>query len=289
MVCIIWASGFVVVKIALSFVKPLTLSGVRYFGGFLLLLPLMALRGELKRDPAPGHWWHLLVIGLCAYTIGNGTLFWGLQFLSATTGSFLLTLIPIPVLFLGILRLKEIPSRWQFVGLLVALAGGALFFSPGLHADELLAVGVVGVGLLAFGVFGVVGREVARSGQVKALTLTAIPLGLGGGIGLLVAGVIEGLPNSGWPLGELGITGWVSILWLVVINTALAYWLYNHALQSLTALEMNVLLNLSPLVTAIVAAMLLHEQVSPVQLMGMVVLILGVSTVQWGRKDKVGG
>jgi len=274
LVCVIWASSFVLVKMGLAYLKPLTLAGLRYFTAFLLLLPLMAFRGELKRDPAPGYWGRLFLIGLCAYTIGNGALFWGLQYLPATTGSFLLGLVPIPILFLGILRLKEIPSVWQVVGLLVTLGGGWLFFSPGMSAGEPLAVGIVGIGLLAFAVFGILGREVAKAQQVPTVVLTAIPLGFGGGLVLILALAMEGMPS-------LSLAGLAIVLWLAAINTALGYLLYNHALRTLTALEMNVLLNLSPLGTAILAALFLHEQVLPVQLIGIVALILGVSVVQW--------
>lgn len=275
LVCAIWASSFVIVKMALAHIGPLALAGMRYFAAFLLLLPLMARRGELTRDPAPGHWWHLAAIGVCAYAIGNGTLYWGLQYLPATTGSFLLTLIPVGVLLLGILRLKEVPTRWQVVGLVVALGGGALFFSPGLRAGELRAVVVVGAGLLAFAVFGVLGREVARTGRVATLSLTAIPLGIGGGLALIVALVVEGLPS-------VSLAGWTIVLWLAAINTAVAYLLYNHSLRTLTALEMNVILNLSPLGTALLAALFLREQVTTAQWVGIVVLILGVCVVQWG-------
>ncbi|MBL7063079.1 MAG: EamA family transporter [Anaerolineae bacterium] len=277
LVCVIWASSFVLVKMGLACLKPLTLAGLRYFTAFLLLLPLMVRNGGLRRDPAPGHWGRLFLIGLCAYAIGNGTLFWGLQYLPATTGSFLLGLVPVPILFLGILCLKEMPSAWQVVGLLISLAGGWLFFSPGLGAGEPLVVGVVGVGLLGFAVFGVLGREVAKAQQVQTVALTAIPLGFGGGLLLLLALVVEGLP-------DFSLAGLVIVLWLAAINTALAYMLYNHALRTLTALEMNVLLNLSPLGTALLAALLLHEQMVPVQILGMIIVILGVSAVQWGGR-----
>jgi len=287
LVCVIWASSFVFVKMGLVYLKPLTLAGLRYFTAFLLLLPLMARRGGRRggetqplRDLAAGYWSRLFIIGLCAYTIGNGTLFWGLQYLPATTGSFLLTLVPIPILFLGILRLKEMPTWWQVVGLLVTLGGGWLFFSTGMGAGEPLAVAVVGSGLLAFAVFGILGREVAKAQQVPTVALTAIPLGFGGGLVLLLALVVEGMPS--FSLAGLGI-----VLWLAAINTALAYLLYNHALRTLTALEMNVLLNLSPLGTAILAALLLREQMVTVQWTGVVVLILGVSVVQWGGRRQV--
>jgi drug/metabolite transporter (DMT)-like permease len=70
------------------------------------------------------------------------------------------------------------------------------------------------------------------------------------------------------------------VLWLAAVNTALGYVLYNHALQSLTAFEMNVLLNLSPIWTALMGWLLLDEILTTLQVAGMVVVILGVMLVQ---------
>jgi len=274
LVSAIWASSPVIVKMGLAHMEPLTLAGMRYFAAFLVLLPLMVRRGGLKSNPAPGYWTRLFLMGLCAYTIGNGTLFWGLQYLPATTGSFLLSLIPLPVLFLAMIWLQEMPTRRQVMGLLATVGGSAAFFSPGLSAEEPLGVGVVALGLLAFAVFSILGREVARGQRVDTLPLTALPLGFGGGLLLLLAPLLERVPT-------LSLTGWAIVLWLAVINTAFAGLLYNHSLQMLTALELNVLLNLAPLETALLANILLGERVTPSQVIGMV--ILGVAVVQWGR------
>ncbi|OGK84827.1 MAG: hypothetical protein A2X52_06815 [Candidatus Rokubacteria bacterium GWC2_70_16] len=81
-----------IIKVGLAHMPPLTLAGLRYFAAFLLLLPAMALNGGLARNPAPGHWWQLFLMGLCAYPLSNGALFWGLQYVPATTGAFLFSL-----------------------------------------------------------------------------------------------------------------------------------------------------------------------------------------------------
>ena len=44
LVTIIWASSFVFVKMALAYMGPLTIAGLRYFIGFLILLPFLAPR-----------------------------------------------------------------------------------------------------------------------------------------------------------------------------------------------------------------------------------------------------
>jgi len=58
----------------------------------------------------------------------------------------------------------------------------------------------------------------------------------------------------------------------------------------LTALEMNVLLNLSPLGTAVLAWFLLDERLGVIQIIGIVAVIVGVALVQLeGLPDAMGG
>ncbi|MFQ5793926.1 MAG: DMT family transporter [Candidatus Bipolaricaulia bacterium] len=277
LVTLIWASSFVLVKIGLDYMGPLTMAGLRYFLAFLLLLPFMTRNRNITRSMPSRLWIRLFFIGLSAYTIGNGALFWGLKYVPATTGSFLFSLIPLPILFASVLWLKEIPTPLQLAGIVVSLVGSVLFFAPGFSAGESLGIGIVVVGLISFAGFAILGREVARDRQVDTLSLTAIPLAFGGGILLLVAFPMEGLPR--FPTMAWGI-----VLWLAVINTAFAYMLYYHSLQVLTAVEMNVMLNLAPLVTAVLAWFLLSERLGMIQIIGMITAIIGVVLVQWRRR-----
>jgi drug/metabolite transporter (DMT)-like permease len=266
---LIWASSFVFVKIGLDYMGPLTIAGLRYFLASLLLLPFVIHREKTKRPRTSSIWLRLFLIGFSAYAIGNGAMFWGLKYLPATTGSFMMGFSPLLILFAAAVWLKEIPTRRQIMGVVVALTGSVLFFSTGLRVGEPLGLGIVAVGLLGFLFFGILGREVAREQKVDTLSLTAIPLAFGGGLLLLVALPLEGLP-------AFSLTGWGIVLWLAVINTAFAYLLYNHSLQVLTALEMNVMLNLSPLGTAVLAWLLLDERLSIIQISGMIIAIIGV-------------
>ncbi|MFQ5898759.1 MAG: DMT family transporter [Candidatus Methylomirabilia bacterium] len=276
----IWASSFVIIKVGLAHAPPLTLAGLRYFAAFLLLLPWMAFGGGLTRNPARGHWGRLFLMGVCAYPLSNGALFWGLQYVPATTGAFLFSLLPLPSLFIALAWLREVPSRLQLIGLAVALVGSALFFAPGLSAGHPLALAVISFGVLAFGLFVVLSRSLARDRLVPTLPLTALPLGFGGGLLLVIALPLEGAASP-------SLQGWVAVLWLALVNTALAYFLYNHCLRIVTALELNVLLGLSPLGTALLASLLLGERVAALQVIGLVVAILGVLLVQWRSASSV--
>jgi drug/metabolite transporter (DMT)-like permease len=274
-VTLILGSTLPVVKVALHYLGPLTITSLRYSLAFLLLFPFMVHRGIVRHLPFR-LWIRLFCLGLGFYVIGNGALFWGLKYIPATTGSLLLSLVPLLVLAAGILWLKEVPTRWQLAGVVAGLAGSVLFFSPGFKAGEPLGMAVVAIGLAGSATLSILGREIARGRQVDTLSLTAIPLALGGGILLPIAFSTEGPPR-------FSAMAWAIVFVLAVVNTACVYTLYNHALRVLAAFEMSVIVNLTPLVTACWARLLLDERLSIIQTVGMLTVIVGVMLVQWGK------
>ena len=211
---LIWASSFIIVKIALEDFGPITIGGLRYFIGALILLPFM-LR-EKSASLSAKIWGWLLLLGISQYTIANVAIFWSLKYLPATTVSFLMGTITLSTLIVGIFLLKEIPSKLQSIGILITLGGGVLYFVRGLQAGEMLGLIIFGVGLIGFTIFGILGRKLAKAGTISTLRLTTIPLALGGIITLIIAAPLEGIPSA--PLSSWGL-----ILFLAAVNTAIAY------------------------------------------------------------------
>ncbi len=279
LVTIIWSSTFVIVKMGLESLGPLTIAGLRYLIGSLVLVPFLMLRRSSRAPVSKKLWPKLILIGISAYTIGNGALFWGLKYIPATTGSFLMSMIPLLVLFGGAILLKETPTRWQILGVFISLGGSALFFSSSLLPGEPQGLVILIIGLLGFMAFSLLGRGIARDKQLDTLRLTTLPLLVGGAVSLILAFIVEGVPSFTW-------NGLLIVSWLAIINTAIGYMLYNHSLQELTALEMNMVMNLSPLFTALLGWMLLGENLSTLQFIAMLVMIAGVILVQRGAKSR---
>lgn len=134
----------------------------------------------------------------------------------------------------GIFLLHEIPTRMQFIGVVVVLVGGVAFFSPGLRSGEPVGIMIVSIGLFGNAVFEILGREVQQKQLTDTLTLTAIPLGMGGIMLLPLALLIEGLP-------EAPLSIWAISLLLASLNTAVVYALMNHALKVLPTRYMHYL------------------------------------------------
>ena len=73
---------------------------------------------------------------------------------------------------------------------------------------------------------------------------------------------------------------------MAIVNSIISYLLYNQALTELTALEVNVVMKLSPFFTAFYAFFLLGERVTLAQILAMGIVFLGVYLVQRGNKKK---
>lgn len=271
----LWSMSPILVKLALVDLGPLQIAGARYFLGFLTLLPWLWMRSRRSWASRPRTvWLRLAVMGVLAYPIGNGLLFWGMKTLPATTSAFLLNAIPLGTLVLGAVWLKERPTWGQAGGIALVLAGAALFFGGEIRGGEGLALGGSMVGVLALTVFGLMARKIARDGEVDTVSLSALPMAIGGGL-LLVAAPPVPIPAA--PTLTL-------LVFLGIVNSALAYILWNHALTRLQAFEISVLGNLIPIGTALLAPGILAERLAPRSWIGIAAALAGVILVAWGGR-----
>jgi len=83
---------------------------------------------------------------------------------------------------------------------------------------------------------------------------------------------------EGWgkPLPEISSNGWMAVLYLGILSSAISYILYNQSLQTLTAAQAGNFLNLDPVIGSIIALIFLNESFSTLQYAGGVLVLLGV-------------
>jgi len=273
----IWSTSFVGIRYVVGSAPPLTLAGLRYSIAFLLFLPFLVRHRGSLRSLRRGLWTRFALMGLVQYTLGNGALFWALRWVSSTSGSLTQSLAPLVTLALELLWLKERLSIRQLSGVLVAVSGSVFFFGPeAASGAHLTGLALLGITVVAFGLFPVLVRETTRSSEAGSIVLTALPLGFGGGA-LLILGLIF----QGW--ARLSCAEWGIVLGLAAVNTTVAYLLFTHALRGLRATEANVILNLSPLGTALIAWATLGEGVSVAQGLAMAAVVSGAALAQWRR------
>lgn len=280
LVTFLWSTSFVIIKIGLDEIPPLTFAGLRYTIAFAALLPLAfgpKVKNEIK-SLQKSEWLKLVLLGFTFYTFTQGAQFLGLSLLPAVTVSLLLNFTPVIVAVMGIYLLSEKPTILQWIGSLLFVAGVLIYFFPViLNSDQTLGLIVMGIGILANASSAIIGRDVNRSSSLSPITITLVSMGIGG-IVLLIIGIgVQGFP-------AISTSNILYLLWLAVINTALAFTLWNLTLRTLTAMESSIINGTMLIQIAILAWVFLGEAISFKEGIGMIIAALGAVLVQIKRK-----
>jgi len=246
---VIWGVPYLLIKIAVGQVSPVTVVFVRTALGALLLLPF-ALRGGGLRV-LRGHW--PAVLGFAALEIVGP---WILlsnaeQTLTSSTTGLLVATVPIAAVVLGrIIGDRRPVAAVRWVGLLVGLGGVAVLLGPGAAADDPWAVTQVLLAALGYATAPIIADRGLR--DVPAIPLTATCLGITALVYLpfLVAG-----GRQPWPETD-------AILALVALGavcTALAFVLFFRLIVEVGAARSTLVAYLNPVVAVTLGALVLDE------------------------------
>lgn len=122
-VTFLWSSSYVLVKIGLKEIAPLSLVSLRYIVASLILIIAAVLRGNNLLLIDSRHLFHIVILGVSGYTVAQGLQCVGLFYLPAVSVTFLLNFTPVIVLVFGALALKEYPRPHQLLGMALVLIG----------------------------------------------------------------------------------------------------------------------------------------------------------------------
>jgi len=278
-VVFLWATSWVLIKVGLKELPPLTFAGLRYMLAALCLLVVAVLRGDMRevRSLPWAMWRRLLLLGLVAIAVTQGAGFVSLAYLPAVTTNLIWSFSSVGVALLGMIWLAERPRPLQWAGILLALVGAMVYFYPAaIPSGQIVGVVVAVVGVIANAAASLMGREVNRSKQVSPLVVTLVSMGAGAPVMLAAGILIEDTPR-------ISVNGWLIIAWLAVVNTAFAFTLWNRTLRQLTAMESSIVNGTMLIWIPILAVIFLGERIAPREVVGLAMAAVGTLIVQVRR------
>lgn len=254
---IFWGSTYIVFTETLPVSHPLLVAALRALPAGILLMALGP--GLPRRDKLLP----LAIIGLANIGVFFGLLFVAASRLPGGVAATVGSSQPLIVAFLAWPLLARLPHPGQILAALAGLAGvGLLVLDPAASFDAGgIAAAIAGAGSMALGTV-----LIERWGRIGSpLALTAWQLTLGGMALLPFALYFEGLPPAPTATNLLGIS------YLVLIGTALSYWLWVRGISHLGA-DVAFISLLSPLVATLLGAVILGEWFGPVQILGIALI-----------------
>lgn len=208
----------------------------------------------------------LAVMGGVGYVGQSFAFFSALNYASAGLVALLLYLYPFLVTALGAIFLGERLSAGRFLAVLAALAGTALTLGGGIAGQPLGVALGVGAALI-YSVYILVGsRVLATEDALAAATVVMIA----------AAFVFGGLSLLGAPRFPSGPAGWVAVVAIALVSTVVAMVGFFAGIRLLGAADAATLSTLEPVVTIVLAAILLDEPMLPQQLLGGAIILAAV-------------
>jgi drug/metabolite transporter (DMT)-like permease len=245
---------YVVSKVVMNVIPPFTLITLRLLLGIVCLAVFVGLRGGFKATRRQVV--QVLAVGLVGYGVSLGLQFLGTRLSTAANASLVTSASPAFILLFGAWFLGEKVTPARLMALALATIGVLAVVDP--RSAQLAGSAFVGNlallgAALTWGLYSVLVKLV--SAKLATLEVSVIAF---------LAGLLVSVPAGAVELSRVDvgpITPWLvaGVLYLGLVSTALAMYLWNKSLAVLEAGLVSILFFAQPVVGAALGALVLHE------------------------------
>lgn len=269
-----WSGHNVVAKAIIEAVPPFSFTFLRWLGASLILLPFAW--PHMRRDwpVAKAAWKRLMLMAVLGITAFNSLLYIALQTTSAVNVGLISAAFPTTIALLSLLVLKITLNRIQLAGMALSFLGVLLVVLRG----ELAALGdltfVEGdlwmlAGIVCGAMYPVLMHGRPEIHPLSLLTITII-MGALASVPFYMLDLAQGrfVQFDGETLAGLAFVG--------LFPSVASYLLWNRGIELIGANHAGLYLNLIPVLTAVLAAVFLHEPLAWYHFAGLAVVAAGM-------------
>ena len=282
--CGIWGSTWLFIKLGLEDLPPFTFAAIRFVIALAIVLSIIRIRGiELPR--ARADWILLAVTGTLSFGFNYGLVFWGEQYITSGLAALLQATTPAFGLVFAHFNLPGERLSWARIGgVVLGVCGVAVVFSNQLAVAGRQALAGC-VALILSSIFVAYSNVlVKRYGKNLNPAIMAAGQMLFGLILLLAVGIpLEGNPlRFHWtPMAV------IALLYLAVVGSVIAFLLYYWLILNMDVTKSMLIALVTPVVAVILGMIVLNEEFGWRTLAGGAMIILGIAFIVLRRNRAV--
>ena len=287
-VALFWGGNFIAGRWLALQMPHFVAATARYLVAVAVLLAYLRQREGRWPRPNARQWFDIAVLGACGVFAYNAFFFGAMARISAGRAALIIGTTPALIAVAAWLVFRLRFAWWQWLGVMVALAGVAIVVARG--ELSALASGALGSGdrlmlggALSMLVYTLVGRGMmGRPSALSTLAITAYACAVG--LLLLAAVAAFELPQVRW--SRLGALDAVAIAYLGVAGTAVSFVWFYDGVRHLGAARASVFGNLVPVFGVALAVLVLGEPLLASMVAGGLVVLAGVSLTNVERRRR---
>jgi drug/metabolite transporter (DMT)-like permease len=267
----IWGAMYVVSKVVMEVIPPFTLITLRLLLGSLTLWLIIAFQGGIGFTRR--QYMQVVAVGWIGYGISIGFQFVGTNLSTASNGALVTSATPAFVLLFGAWILGERITKRRLAALGMATVGVIIVIDPrtaSLSSEMFLGNLSLVAAAITWALYSVLIRKVTRDLDTLRVSLVAF-----------WGGFFVAIPIGVWEVNTIGVgeitPGLIAgVLFLGIISTALAMYLWNTAFALLEAGAASLTFFAQPVVGTALGAYFLGESLTPLFLVGGILIGLGI-------------
>lgn len=261
----IWGGMYVISDVVLAVIPPFTLLSIR----LILALAVMSLFARRLGWywPRGRALWSALGVGIVGYGISLGAQFVGTDKSTAINGAVLTSASPAFIVLFAVFILHEQLTRRRVAALLLATVGVLVILDPtqaDFGSDTFLGDVALIIAALSWGLYSVLVRKVTADSGLDTFVLTFF---------CFIGGLLMTIPTAIWelsarPIGLVDGGVILGILYLGIVSTAIASWLWNRSFALVPASVASLFFFAQPLSGIILGHLFLGQPVTAALLVG---------------------
>ena len=282
-VCTVWGTTYLGIRIAVETIPPMLLTGVRYVVAGLILFTIARLRGDaFPKDRRA--FFNVGLVGTLMVAGGNFSVIWAEQWVPSGIAALLVATSPFWAAIMERLRTGgESISARKMAGMVVGFLGVAMLVTPGgangaLDRRVLIGALAIQCGAIAWQYGTLRGKHYTAA--VAPLMSSALQMLIGG----TLIGVI-GLASGEVSRFVLTPRTFAALAYLTLFGSVLAYTSYVYALKHMKTTTMSLYAYVNPVIAVLVGWLVLNEKLTWLSITAMCVILAGVALVQTARKQ----
>ena len=280
---VVWAFAFPFIRIGLDELSFINLTIMRFFIVccilliFLIMFPKKFSKLQ-KKDIIP-----IFILGFFGVIVYHLGLNYGELYVSPGAASLIIATIPIQILILATIFLKEKITYTKLLGIILALLGVLIISIWGtkdvtLEIKYITAAIAIFIAAMVGAFYTILGKKLLARYSGFSLTVYAMLLG---SLGLLPLTINGSLISE---VSSLSLKGWFAIMFLGIFSTVIGYVIWYIALEKKTASEISIYLYLIPVLSTIISYFLLYEEITAMFILGGILVISGLVIVNMKTK-----
>lgn len=272
LICILWGSTWLVIKIGLQSMTPLFSSGVRFIFASMFVFGVMQFRGlKIQKDKESVKLY--ILIGLLSFVFPFALVYWGQQYVPSGLGSILFAIFPFFVLiFSWILIPAEKVGPYKLLGIIVGFSGIVIIFSENIKIDlssDFYGMVAILCSAILQGLAAVLVKKYGR--HLNPLSMNLIPLIIAGSILTLGSFLFE-------DTGRININteAVFSILYLAFFGTLMTFTTYYWLMQRINVVLLSLSAFITPIIAVIFGFIFLNEILTTRDYIGSSLVLIGI-------------